>query len=220
MIKRMKQERILLKTEHHQSEGILQIPDKSKDIGVILAHGAGGDMNSDFIRFFHEGISDAGYPCLKFNFPYSQNKKKVPDPQSVLMAIYRKAIEAIPSERVVIGGKSMGGRMASYVAGENQVAGLIFLGYPLHAPGKPDQLRDQHLYSIRKPMLFVSGTKDPFARKDLMESVLKKIGNYAHLYAIENGGHSFETSRKADTSRAQTLKSVEQEILKWLKNLE
>jgi uncharacterized protein len=220
MIKRMNEERILLKTEHHQSEGILRIPDKNKPLGVILAHGAGSDMNSEFMRFFHEQISDAGYPCLKFNFPYSQNKKKVPDPQPVLTAIYRKAVEALPFPRIVIGGKSMGGRIASYVADEKRVTGLIFLGYPLHPPGKPDQLRDGHLYLIRKPMLFISGTKDPFARQDLLDSVLKKIGEYAQLFAIQNGGHSFETTRKADASRTQMLNDVQQEIVKWLRTLE
>ena len=163
MIRHMKEERIVLKTNHHQSEGVLLIPAKEKKEGVILAHGAGSDMNSEFISFFHERIAEAGYRCMKFNFPYSHNKKKVPDPQAVLQSIYRKAIEAISLDRVVIGGKSMGGRIASYVADAESVQGLLFLGYPLHPPGKPDQLRDQHLYTIRKPMLFISGTKDPFA---------------------------------------------------------
>src|SRR5687767_3906121 len=108
MIRHMKQERIVLKTEHHQSEALLLLPEQQKKIGVILAHGAGSDMNSEFMNFFCGRIADAGYPCMKFNFPYSQNKKKVPDPQPVLTAIYRQAIEAMPLQKVVIGGKSMG----------------------------------------------------------------------------------------------------------------
>jgi len=214
----MKQERIFLKTEHHQSEGVLLIPEKSKTTGVILAHGAGGGMNTPFMAYFHEKIAEAGYPSIKFNFPYMQIGKKVPDPQSVLTSIYRKVIESMPSKKVAIGGKSMGGRMASYVADEKKVAGLIFLGYPLHPPGKTEQLRDEHLYQIKKPMLFISGTKDPFARADLLTATLKKIGGYATFFPIENGGHSFEVPKKI-ASRDQTWKAVLEKIEEWLKNL-
>jgi uncharacterized protein len=215
----MKQERIVLKTEHHLSEGILLIPAKEKKVGVILAHGAGSDMNSEFMSFFHERIAEAGYRSMKFNFPYSQNKKKVPDPQPVLQATYRKAIEAMSMNRVVIGGKSMGGRIASYVADAESVSGLLFLGYPLHPPGKTEQLRDQHLYTIRKPMLFVSGTKDPFARQDLLAQTLKKIGSYVTLLAIEGGGHSLEVPRKSGRSKEDILNGVLQAILDWLNRL-
>ncbi|HMD82005.1 MAG TPA: alpha/beta family hydrolase [Anaerolineales bacterium] len=215
----MKEERIVLKTEHHQSEGVLLIPAKEKREGVILAHGAGSDMNSEFISFFHEKIAEAGYRCMKFNFPYSQNKKKVPDPQPVLQSIYRKAIEAISFDRVIIGGKSMGGRISSYVADAGPVKGLLFLGYPLHPPGKPDQLRDQHLYTIRKPMLFLSGTRDPFARAELLNNTLKKIGAYATLYSVEGGGHSLEVPRKSGRSKEEILNDALHAILNWLRKL-
>ncbi len=122
----MKQERILLKTEHHQSEGVLLVPKNQKSTGVILAHGAGSDMNSEFMSFFHERIAEAGHVSMKFNFPYSQNKRKVPDPQPVLQAIYRKAIEAMPIDHVIIGGKSMGGRIASYVADAERCSRVAF----------------------------------------------------------------------------------------------
>jgi predicted alpha/beta-hydrolase family hydrolase len=216
----MKQERIVLKTEHHQSEGVLLTPQKQKKAGVILAHGAGSDMNSEFMNFFHEQIAEAGHRCMKFNFPYSQNKKKVPDPQPVLQATYRKAIEAISMKEVVIGGKSMGGRIASYVADDNSVSGLLFLGYPLHPPGKIDQLRDEHLYQIQKPMLFVSGTRDPFARQDLLAKTLKKIGSYATLLAIEGGGHSLEVPRKSGRSKEDILNEVIRTTLDWLDRLD
>jgi uncharacterized protein len=216
----MKQERIVLKTEHHQSEGVLLSPLNSKEIGVILAHGAGSDMNSEFMIFFHERIAEAGYPSMKFNFPYSQNKKKVPDPQPVLQAIYRKAIESMPAKQVIIGGKSMGGRIASYLADVEAVKGLLFLGYPLHPPGRTEQLRDQHLYTIRKPMLFVSGTKDPFARHDLLDETLKKIGKYATLHSVEGGGHSLEVPRKSGRSKQEILNDVIRSFLEWLNLLQ
>lgn len=176
-------------------------------------------MNSSFVSFFHEAIAKAGYPCLKFNFPYSQNKKKVPDPQPVLIAFFRKAIEAMPVTDVVIGGKSMGGRIASYVADSERVKGLVFLGYPLHPPGKMDQLRDEHLYKIRKPMLFLSGTRDPFARQDLLSKTLKKIGKYASLHSVEGGGHSLDVPRKSGQSQQEILNGAFAAILQWLSGL-
>jgi predicted alpha/beta-hydrolase family hydrolase len=214
----MKEERIVLKTEHHESEGLLFLPTNAKATGVILGHGAGGNMHSEFMSYFQRKIAEAGYACMKFNFPYSQNKRKVPDPQPVLMASYRKAIEAMPSQKVVIGGKSMGGRIASYVADSDKVKGLLFLGYPLHAPGKTDQLRDEHLYRIQKPMLFISGTKDPFAREDLLLATLKKIGKYAELHAVEGGGHSLEVSRKTGPPTSEIRNAVVQAIASWLDN--
>ena len=110
----------------------------------------------------------------------------------------------------------MGGRMASYVADSDRVKGLIFLGYPLHPPGKTDRLRDEHLYSIRKPMLFLSGTRDPFARKDLLERTLAKIGRYATLHSVEDGGHSLDVPRKSGRTQQEILDGAVHAILLWL----
>ena len=215
----MKTENVLLQTGSHQSHGILLVPQQKKKIGVAIAHGAGGNMNAPFLDYFHRRIAEEGYPCLKFNFPYSDAGRKAPDPQPVLLACYRKAIEALQMESVVIGGKSMGGRMASYIADEERVSGLFFLGYPLHAPGKQDQLRDQHLYSIRKPMFFASGTKDPFAQIDLLKKTVAKIGQYATVIYIEEGGHSFEVPKKSGRSSSEILDDVAGNLLEWLKGL-
>jgi uncharacterized protein len=215
----MKAEKVVLETGSHQSHGLLLLPEKKKKIGVVIAHGAGGNMNAPFISYFHERIAEQGYPSLKFNFPYSDAGKKVPDPQPVLLACYRKAIQAMPSSKVLIGGKSMGGRMASYLGNESQITGLFFLGYPLHAPGKTDQLRDEHLYSIKKPMFFASGTKDPFARIDLLQKTIAKIGNWATPFFVENGGHSFEVSKKSGKSNSEVLELVAGELIRWLQDL-
>ena len=166
------------------------------------------------MNFFHETLAAAGYPTLKFNFFYSEAKRKYPDTQPLLMKCYEKAIAAMPQDRLIIGGKSMGGRIASYVTDDPRVAGLLFLGYPLHAPGKLDQLRDQHLYDIGKPMLFVSGTKDPFAKLDLLQRTIKKIGPLAQSYFVEGGGHSLEVRGKKDT-----LQGASAAILDWLKTI-
>ena len=212
----MKEERIVLKTDHHESDALVLIPAKPRKMGIILGHGAGSDMNSGFMNFFYNRMAEAGYVSMKFNFPYSQKKKKVPDPQPVLTAIYQKAIDAIPAKQVVIGGKSMGGRIASYVADSDRVLGLVFLGYPLHPPGKVEQLRDEHLYGIHKPMLFLSGTRDPFAREDLLSKTLKKIGAYATLHSVPSGGHSLDVPRKSGRSNADVLEEAVNVILHWL----
>ena len=215
----MKETKIRLESGSLFSSGVLLEPANPRSFGVILGHGAGGNMNAPFMNFFHRGIADAGYPCLKFNFFYSEARKKAPDPQHLLISCFEKAIEAMPVDKVLIGGKSMGGRIASYVAAHQKVAGLIFLGYPLHPPGKMDQLRDQHLYSIGKPMLFASGTKDPFARLDLLNQTIEKIGIHATRFLVENGGHSFEVPKKNSRPQAEILNDVLHEILRFTEGI-
>lgn len=215
----MEEKRIELKLDRGSSSGVLLSPPETGKAGVLLAHGAGGTMNQPFMNFFHRGIAEAGYPCLKFNFLYSEARRKVPDPQPLLLSCFRKAMDALPGRPLVMGGKSMGGRMASYLGGEERVAGLFFLGYPLHPPGRPEQLRDQHLYSIRKPMFFAGGTKDPFAQPDLMAATLKRIGKHATTFFVEGGGHSFELPKKSGRTERQVLEEVLAHLLHWLNAL-
>src|SRR5215471_15505981 len=143
-------------------------------------------MSSPFMTFFHAELEARGLKCVLFNFDYMEQKRRIPDPQPKLQAKYRTVVAEVTDKyhpkRLFIGGKSMGGRVASYIAGGTpNLNGLIFLGYPLHPPGRPDELRDSHLYELTVPMLFISGTKDTFARKDLLENVVKKIGSNAKL---------------------------------------
>src|SRR5215510_5832192 len=153
---------------------------------IILAHGAGQGMHSPFMTYFHSELANRGFLSVKFNFEYMDAKRRVPDPQPKLQARYRTIVENVLAEykpaRLVIGGKSMGGRVASYIAGDTPgVSALVFLGYPLHPPGKMDQLRDEHLYGLKIPMLFISGTNDTFAEGDLLGNVVAKIGTNATL---------------------------------------
>jgi predicted alpha/beta-hydrolase family hydrolase len=215
----LKIQKINIQDGSNQSSGALMVPSPKRDLGVVIAHGAGGNMNAPFIDFFQHGFSDAGYPSMKFNFFYSEAKRKVPDQQQVLIRCFEQAIEAMTEKKIVIGGKSMGGRIASYIANHPRVSGLLFLGYPLHPPGKPDQLRDQHLYEIRKPMLFVSGTKDPFAQIDLLKRTLNKIGDYASYHLVDGAGHSLEVPRKSGRSTQDVLQSSLSVILNWLRTL-
>ena len=165
----------------------------------VIAHGAGAPMFSPFIGYFHAELAKRGFLTVKFNFPYMEERKKFPDKPDVLEASYVRIVDAVRSSehrpaRVFIGGKSMGGRVASMAAADGvNVNGLFFLGYPLHAPGRTDRLRDEHLYRISKPMLFVSGTNDAFASRELLDKVISRIGPNAQIHWVQGGDHSFNT---------------------------
>jgi predicted alpha/beta-hydrolase family hydrolase len=179
---------------------ILKADPWTSQTAVVLAHGAGQGMNSPFMTYFHSELAKRGFLSVKFNFEYMEAKRRVPDPRPKLQARYRSVVSEVIAQhqpkQVIIGGKSMGGRIASYIAADTpEVGGLLFLGYPLHPPGKPDQLRDQHLYGLKIPMLFISGTKDTFAERTLLETVVRKIGDNATLVWIERGDHSLKRGR-------------------------
>jgi predicted alpha/beta-hydrolase family hydrolase len=184
---------------------------------IILAHGAGQGIESPFMRFFDEALTKRGFLSVQFNFDYMQQGRKIPDPQPKMRALYQQVVRDVVAKhkpkKLIIGGKSMGGRVASYIAGEmDEVSGLVFLGYPLHAPGKQDQLRDEHLYEIKKPMLFLSGTRDTFAERPLLEKVVEKIGDYATLVWTEKGDHSLKVGKTGTAP----LEAAADEIRKWL----
>jgi predicted alpha/beta-hydrolase family hydrolase len=170
---------------------------------LVLHHGAGAGMDHPFMAGFARAIADEGVAALRCNFPYIEAGKRTPDRQPVALATVRAAFEAasdraVAGEPIWAGGKSYGGRMASVAVAEGMAAaGLVFLGYPLHAPGKPERLRDEHLYRIAVPMLFLQGTKDPFATAPALEPVLAKLLSATYV-AVEGGGHSLERSRKDD----------------------
>jgi predicted alpha/beta-hydrolase family hydrolase len=192
-------------------------PDEwTSQTAIILAHGAGQGMQSAFMSYFHTELANRGLLSIKFNFDYMDAKRRVPDPQPKLQARYRSVIDDVVAhyrpKQLIIGGKSMGGRVASYIARDvRQVNGLVFLGYPLHPPGKPDQLRDQHLYELKIPMLFISGTKDQFAEPDLLERVVQRIGDNANLIWVPGGDHSLKR-RKTDV---ESLAMAVDAIMTW-----
>jgi predicted alpha/beta-hydrolase family hydrolase len=172
-------------------------------------------MDSAFMNYFHAEMARRGFLTVKFNFDYMEQKRKVPDPQPKLQARYRSVVSEVAGDckprRLVIGGKSMGGRVASYIAGDTPaVNGLVFLGYPLHPPGKQDQLRDEHLYALKLPMLFLSGTKDTFAERRLLEKVVRRIGDNATLIWTEGGDHSLKRGR------VDTLTPAADAIEQWI----
>ncbi|TFC52266.1 MULTISPECIES: alpha/beta family hydrolase [unclassified Cryobacterium] len=163
---------------------------------LVMAPGAGSSFDHPFLVGFSEALNAAGLATLRFNFPYREAGRRLPDRAPRAIAAWRAAMDAAAArsagQPVWAAGKSFGGRMASMaVAAGMPAAGLVFLGYPLHPPGKPEKLRDEHLYGIDRPMLFVQGTRDPFAAPDELTPVVGRIGT-ATLELIDAANHSFE----------------------------
>ncbi|MCC3274355.1 dienelactone hydrolase [Arthrobacter sp. zg-Y20] len=164
---------------------------------VVVAHGAGAGMEHPFLTGFTDALNDAGLATLRFNFPYREAGRKFPDKAPVAVGTWKAAMDAALSRGgdlpVWACGKSFGGRMASMAVAEGMpAAGLVYLGYPLHPPGKPEKLRDAHLYGLPLPMLFLQGTRDPFALPGELEPVAERIGPNAVIQRVEGGNHSFE----------------------------
>jgi predicted alpha/beta-hydrolase family hydrolase len=170
---------------------------------VVVAHGAGAGMDHPFLVGFTRACNELGLATLRFNFPYMEAGRRSTDTPAVAIATWLAARDAAAARSgdapIWASGKSYGGRMASMAVAEGMaVAGLVFLGYPLHPPANPDRVRAEHLATILVPMLFLRGTRDPFARADRLEPVLRELGDRAVHVPIEGGGHSFERSRKDD----------------------
>jgi predicted alpha/beta-hydrolase family hydrolase len=190
---------------------------------VVLAHGAGGTRRTPLLITIAEGLAAAGYRAVLMNFPYTEDKRRVPDPTPVLEAtidaVATFAEGTLRARRVVLGGKSMGGRMASQlVARGRPAAGLVFLGYPLHPPGRVHALRDAHLGRIAPPMLFVQGTRDALARWDLVEAVAARLPR-AELHSVQDGDHSFRVLKRTGRTPAEVESAIVSAVTSWLGRL-
>jgi predicted alpha/beta-hydrolase family hydrolase len=166
---------------------------------LILGHGAGAGMRSPFMTGFAEAIGELGVATLRFDFPYMQAGRRAPDRAPVLVEAWTEAfaegVERAGRRPVFAGGKSMGGRIASMAVAEGMpAAGLVFLGYPLHPPGRPDRVRDAHLDAVPVPMLFLQGTRDTFAQPVLLAAVIARLGSRAELLSVAGGDHSFRVA--------------------------
>lgn len=164
---------------------------------LVLAHGAGAGMEHPFLGGLARALNDDGVATLRFNFPYREAGKRFPDRPPAAIAAWRavmaEAAYRSEGEPLWAAGKSFGGRMASMAVAEGMPAvGLVYLGYPLHPPGKPERLRDEHLYGLTLPMLFLQGTRDTFATPELLEGVVSRIGPTATIEWCDGGDHSFD----------------------------
>lgn len=204
------------------TSGLLAIPGRYREgEAVVAAHGAGNDMEHPLLASFAEGLAEAGYPVLRFNFPYRERGSETPDSEAVLMETWQAAYRFMAEEAgfsitsLIAAGKSLGGRIAARAvsAGILPADRLIFLGYPLHPPGDRGRLRDALLYEIRIPMLFFAGTRDPLCDVDILKSVLGRLRVPWKLCTIEGGDHSFHRPEGSDEPVHDRILKV---TLAWL----
>src|SRR5215469_9876623 len=196
-------------------------------VTLILGPGAGAGQTSGFIVSFADALSARGITVVTFDFSYMEHNRRVPDPNDKLEACYRTVVEAVRErhrpigEKLAIGGKSMGGRIASQVAasGLRDLAGLVFLGYPLHPPGKPEQLRVKHLPSVKAPMLFVQGARDAFGTPAELRALIDRLKPLADLYIVEGGDHSFKVLKSAGIRQPDVYRTIQDKIETWLQGL-
>ena len=187
----------------------------------VLAHGAGAGMRHAFLEGIAEALAQASVATLRYQFPYMEEGRKRPDAPALATATVRAAVIAarqlVPGVPLVAGGKSFGGRMTSTAQATEPlpgVRGLVFLGFPLHPPGRPGSERAAHLDQVNVPMLFLQGTRDEFAQLDLLEPLAKRLADRATLHLIEGGDHSFRVPKRAGGGR-DAIGELVRTIVEW-----
>src|SRR6266852_6663446 len=200
---------------------LLSRPAKARRL-LVLAHGAGAGMGHPFMEKLAGELASVGVATLRYQFPYVEERRRVPDAPAVLtatvVAAVRTAANAALGLPLLAGGKSMGGRMTSQAAAEHPldgVRGLVFFGFPLHPPGRPGTKRADHLAKVTAPMLFLQGTRDTFADLALLRPVCAKLGTRATLHVIETADHSFHVLKKSGTSDAEVLQELAETVVSW-----
>lgn len=194
---------------------------------LLLGHGAGAPQSHPWMVTVARTLSARGLDAVTFNFLYAEASRRAPDRNDLLEATFRAAVAAVRTRndvghaRLFIGGKSMGGRIATQVAAADEagalgVAGLVLLGYPLHPPGRPEQLRAAHLPKVRVPMLFVQGSRDAFGTPSELVPILSKLGPVARLFVVEGGDHSLAMPKKSGETLQTTIDRVADEILRFV----
>jgi hypothetical protein len=194
---------------------------------LVLAHGAGAGQRSPFIVQFAHALSALGIKIVTFNFLYTEQRRRVPDQRPVLETCYRAVIDLARLEAgfaprgLFVGGKSMGGRIATHVAAADaslDISGLVLLGYPLHPPGRPTERRDAHLPAVGRPMLFVQGTRDAFGAPSELGQVVAGLVPPATLQVVEGGDHSFKIPGRA-AARSAMFSEVSRVIARWIREI-
>src|SRR6266536_4415623 len=194
---------------------LLSRPAKARRL-LVLAHGAGAGMSHPFMEKLAGELACVGVATLRYQFPYMEKQRRVPDSPVMLtatvVAAVRAAAEAAPGLALLAGGKSMGGRMTSQAAAQQPldgVRGLVFFGFPLHPPNRPGTKRADHLAKVTVPMLFLQGTRDTLADLSLLRPVCAKLGSQATLHVIEKADHSFHVLKSSGRSDAEVLRKLD-----------
>src|SRR5882724_5460521 len=188
----------------------------------VLAHGAGAGMRHPFLESIAQRLAECSIATLRYQFPYMEQRARRPDPPAVAAATVRSAVaqaaRVAPGLPLVAGGKSFGGRMTSTAQAEEPlpgVQGLVFLGFPLHPPGRPGASRAEHLARVQIPMLFLQGTRDDFADLKLLRPLVKRLGERATLHLVEGGDHSFHVLKRSGKSDVEVMEELVSAIAEW-----
>ncbi|PXF63862.1 alpha/beta fold hydrolase [Kangiella spongicola] len=184
-------------------------------ITLILAHGAGADSQSEFMQFMLREITSDKINVITFDFPYMQRrqqtgKKSPPDRMPKLIESFSEQVRQVTSDVIIIGGKSMGGRVATMIADELKVDGVIAMGYPFHPPGKPENPRTEHLADLQTPTLILQGTRDSFGKPDEVASY--QLSPQISVEWLEDGNHSFETLKRSKLTTEDTWHLAAQKV--------
>jgi predicted alpha/beta-hydrolase family hydrolase len=191
---------------------------------LVLAHGAGAGMGHPFLGKLAAELASVEVATFRYQFPYMEQRRRVPDSPPVLKSTVRAAVraasETAPDLHILAGGKSMGGRMTSQAAADHpleleKVRGLVFFGFPLHPPGNPGTKRAEHLAQVRIPMLFLQGTRDQFADLKLLRPICANLGARATLHEIETADHSFHVLKSSGKTDAEVMRELAQSVRTW-----
>ena len=206
-----------------------QGPKRGADRAVLLAHGAGADRNAQALRAVADALADAKIPSLRFDYPYVTAKRRSPNSASVLDRATRDAAaelarrSGLPAERLVLGGRSMGGRYCSQIVGDAEVPvpalGLLLLGYPLHPAGQPDRLRVDHFPRLHVPCLFVSGTRDSLGSQAALAKATKKIKGPVDMHWLETADHGFRPVKASGRTLPDVVAEVARVSTEWVLSL-
>lgn len=222
MSKKSRQEISFQVSDKGRVSALLVKPQGAKSL-LILAHGAGAGMRHPFMENVAAKLAGHGVATLRYQFPYMEKRIKRPDSETVLTATVRAAVAAAKQYAAGLplfaGGKSMGGRMTSLAAANEplqNVRGLVYFGFPLHAAGRPSSDRGNHLVNVKLPMLFLQGSRDSLADLKLLKPLCKRIGERARLWVVEGGDHSFHVLKSSGRSENQVLTELVEQAASWM----
>lgn len=188
---------------------------------LVLAHGSGAPMDSDFMNHVAEGAAQRGIYTVRFEFPYMHRRrlegiKSPPNKTDILLDCWREVLRSLGHpEQWLIGGKSLGGRMASMIADEMEVAGLVCLGYPFHPPGKPERPRTEHLETLKTPTLILQGERDPFGTAE--EVPTYNLSKQISMHWAPDGDHGLKPRKRSGRTEPQNIDEALDHLVAWLK---
>jgi len=216
----IKSEEVKININTYSVSAQLLIPEDYEQ-SVIIANGAGADMKNAFIGHYCKKLAENGFMSIKFNFHYQEIGRRIPDKNEKCQETYLGVIHFlkenyISENKIIIGGKSMGGRIATQIADRVECPKLVIFGYPLHPPGKPEKLRDTHLYPIQQKVLIIQGENDAFGTRTELEPVVRKM-KQASAFFVPQGNHSLKVAKKSGLDNAELQEKILEKVVRFIK---